>query len=98
MKYLKKSQAISLASYYTNLIGRAIYTYNSKETSYMMEGEQLLIFKSLKDISLVEAKAPCSVVVLIGGGALPNRVGSWVCKHQLIGSLYSLAVYEKKSP
>ena len=95
MKSLTKEVVHSVGTYYTNLLGRAINTYNNKETSYLLEGEQLLVFNNLKDISLEKAQASSVVIVLVGGGAMPTKVGSWFSKRQLFGSLYSISVYEK---
>ena len=61
----------------------------------MLEGEQLLVYNSLTQITLEEAQASCVVAVLVGGGAMPYRIGSHVSRQQLVGSLYSITVYEK---
>ena len=95
MKYIKKSDNSSAGLYYTNLLGRAISTYNNKETSFMLEGEQLLVYNSLTQITLEGAQASYVVAVLVGGGAMPYRIGSHVSRQQLVGSLYSITVYEK---
>ncbi len=96
MKYLSKSTTLSVGTYYTNLLGRAISTYNNKETCYLLEGEQLLIFNNIQEITLVKAYASSVVVILTGGGAMPTKVGSWFSKQQLLGSLYSISIYEKE--
>ena len=96
MKYLNKIESPSLGVYYTNLLGRAISTYNNKETSFLLEGEQLLVYNSLSEITLEKAQASCVVVVLVSGGAMPYRIGSHVSRQQLVGSLYSITIYENE--
>lgn len=94
MKTLKRNQANTVGVYYTNLIGRAITTYNSRETSYLQESEEMFIFDKATDITLERASSRTIVVIIRSGGAMPFRVGEWVQRRVLVGSKYSIAVYE----
>jgi len=94
MKFLQRNQVNTLGVYYTNLIGRAITTYNSRETSYLQESEEMFVFDKATDITLDKASSKTIVAILRSGGAMPFRVGEWVQKRVLVGSKYSVAVYE----
>ncbi len=94
MKILKRDHVPTLGVYYTNLIGRAITTYNSRETSYLKESEEMFTFDKATDITLDRASSKTVVVILRSGGAMPFRVGEWVQRHVLTGSKYSVAIYE----
>lgn len=94
MKFLQRNQVNTLGVYYTNLIGRAITTYNSIETSYLQENEQMFIFDKATDITLEKASSRTIVIIIRSGGAMPFRVGEWVQRRVMVGSKYSIAVYE----
>jgi len=95
IKYIKKTYESSNGLYYSNLIGRAITTYNSKEKSFLTSSEVMVSFDNVKEIYLGKVIAETVVVFLMSGGAMPYRVGFWEQKTCLIGSLYSISVYEK---
>ncbi len=95
-KVVEKSQFHSLGLYYSNLFGRAINAYNDKGNKHLGDKESLLVFNNIKDIDLTHVKEDNLVVLLLrSGGALPYRIGSWECQKDLIGSMYSLAIYKK---
>jgi hypothetical protein len=95
VRIIRKNSQTPTGLYYTNLIGRAITTYNSRETSYLQPSEQMLVFDDISKIKLEEAHGDTVVVVLKSGGAMPYRVGAWLQKRCLTGSLFSVSVYEK---
>lgn len=94
MKVLQRDNVVTLGVYYTNLIGRAITTYNSRETSFLKESEEMFTFGKATEITLDKASSRTVVVILQSGGAMPFRVGGWLQKHVLTGSKYSVAIYE----
>jgi len=95
-KVVEKSQFHSLGLYYSNLLGRAITSYNNKTISLLNPQEYLLVVNSIKEINMPWLEPEVLVVVLlISGGALPYRIGNWVSQKDLIGSLYSLGIYKK---
>lgn len=78
------------------LIARSIeYSAANKSDLFEKDFDTVLITTESSPSLSFDTSLNVAVVHLLGGGALPYKVGSWVITREVKGSFITLAVYKK---
>lgn len=78
------------------LIARSIeYSAASRESQFEQDYKACLLTYSRSVDVVIKSDLSVAVVHLVGGGALPYRIGSWVQTREVKGSFMTLGVYKK---
>lgn len=78
------------------LIARSIeYSAANRELQFVEDFKATLVVCHRSSDLEIHTDQSVAVVHLMGGGALPYKVGSWVQSREVKGSMITLGVYKK---
>lgn len=78
------------------LIARSIeYSAANREVQFVEDFKAYLVTCYISSELEINTDQSVAVVHLMGGGALPYKVGSWVQSREVKGSMITLGVYKK---
>lgn len=78
------------------LIARSIeYSASNKEIQFVEDFKASLVVCYRSSELEIHTDQSVAVVHLMGGGALPYKVGSWLQSKEVKGSMITLGVYKK---
>jgi len=78
------------------LIARSIeYSAVNKEDQFEKDFNAYLLTCSRSSDLKIKMDLSLAVVHLVGGGALPYKIGSWVQSTEVKGSMITMGVYKK---